>query len=112
MYLNILAGGFVGCFRYISMRVIANEDSVSIKGAITISLLNQLADENHHFVESEIERDISERDGGVVWCISEFIPHSHLAIDLGRNTQYLKDDTLFFQVSVQTSDNRPWLKCN
>jgi hypothetical protein len=38
---------------------------------------------------------------------SDFIAHSKLA---HKNTQYLKDDTLYFSVSVLAADHKPWLE--
>ena len=38
----------------------------------------------------------------------KFILHSKLGHNT-YNTQYLKDDTLYFKVTVTQSDHRPWL---
>jgi hypothetical protein len=36
---------------------------------------------------------------------------STLAHNLETNTKYLKDDTLYFRVSVEVDGLKPWLKC-
>ncbi len=41
----------------------------------------------------------------------EYIPYSKLSRDSASNTQYLKDDTLYFRISVEVSDHKPWLEC-
>lgn len=100
---------------HMSLVLLCKDSSLPLKGSFTVILLNQLADENHHVVKSDFEatKD-SPCENEVVLCkkIVKFIPHAQLALDLERKTQYLKDDTLYFQVSVQTSANKPWLKCN
>ena len=44
------------------------------------------------------------------WDFMHFIPHSALAHDPVKNTQYLKDDTLYFRVSVEVAEQKPWLR--
>ncbi len=46
---------------------------------------------------------------GDSWGDPMFIPHSALGHDPVKNTQYLKDDTIYFRVKVE--DNKPWLQC-
>ncbi len=48
---------------------------------------------------------------GDSWGYPEYIPHSKLSRDSASNTQYLKDDTLYFRISVEVSDYKPWLEC-
>ena len=43
------------------------------------------------------------------WGRHHLIPHSQLGRDPVKNTQYLKDDTLYFRVSVDIPDYKPWL---
>ncbi len=64
-------------------------------GSVTITLLNQLEDKKHH------------TRVGDNWGLYKFIPHSALGHDPIENTQYLKDDTLYFRVLVE--GNKPWL---
>ena len=79
-------------------------------GKVTFSLLNQLEDYNHvtHILPIDLECNATV---GKCWGFKEFIPHSELAHDPVENTQYLKDDTLYFRVSVEVSDHKPWLEC-
>ena len=78
-------------------------------GNVTIQILNQLEDRNHH------ERIVHIKETNMVvgenWGCHEFIPHSKLANDPVKNTQYLKDNTLYFRVSVDIPDHKPWLEC-
>jgi hypothetical protein len=39
------------------------------------------------------------------------IDHSELNHDPVNNTQYLMDETLFFRVTVEAADYKPWLEC-
>ena len=79
-------------------------------GEVTYTLLNQLEDSNHHTITQSIDAtqnaQVSDR-----WGILAFIPHSALAHDPFKNTQYLKDDTLYFRVSVEVAEYKPWLEC-
>ena len=78
------------------------------EGTVEVSLLNQLEDKNHHSsaVWSPFD-DIPESDCGRItngvrsagWGESDFIPHEELGYDDEDNTQFLKDDTLFFMVN-------------
>ena len=65
---------------------------------ITCELLNQMEDNNHHVVTW---------DFGDQHYADHLIPNSELDYDPVKNTQYLKDDTLYFRVT----DHRPWLQC-
>ena len=77
-------------------------------GTYIFELLNQLEDKNHHIMSLNIT---STHQLSVVsdWGYSEFIPHSMLSHDPSNNTQYLKDDTLYFRLTVIPSDHKPWL---
>ena len=82
-------------------------------GNVTVTLLNQLEDNNHHtmIIDMTTKDNIkaeSNRDG---LGYPEFISHSKLTHDPVKNTQYLKDDTLYFRVSVDIPDHKPWLEC-
>ncbi len=78
-------------------------------GKVDIELLNQLEDENHHSMELEFTpvHNINAGGSGRV----EYIPDSELSRNSATNTQYLKDDTLYFRISVEVSDHKPWLEC-
>ena len=79
-------------------------------GKITIELLNQQFDYNHHEETGNLTKEkmmvVGKRRG-----YSKFIPHSELAGDRLGYTQYLKNDTLYFRVSVDIPDHKPWLQC-
>ena len=79
-------------------------------GEVTFTLLNQLEDSNHH-TRTLSMGTVHNAQIGDRWGCSEFVPHSALAHDPVENTQYLKDDTLYFRVSVQVADHKPWLEC-
>ena len=71
-------------------------------GNITFTLLNQLEDKNHHSDTIIIHKEDKARVG-ISRGRNKFIPHSSLAYDRVRNTQYLKDDTLYFRMSVDAA---------
>ena len=79
-------------------------------GKVTFTLLNQLEDNNHKTRIMTLALADNARVGNN-WGFSEFILHSELAHDPVNNTQYLKDDTLYFRMSVEVSDHKPWLEC-
>ena len=97
-----------------------NDDSLTwpFTGTVTIELLNQLEDKNHHKMSANFPADDGEVSGRVVdekvnkgWGHPHFISHDDLEYKSYKNCQYLKDDTLFFRVSVQVPDHKPWLEC-
>jgi TNF receptor-associated factor 4 len=71
-------------------------------GTVTIELLNQLADKNHHSKTTIVNADR-------VTQISHplYISHSDLDYNEAKNCQYLKDDCLYFRVTVVTE--KSWL---
>ena len=77
-------------------------------GKVTYTLLNQLEDGNHH---TQIQTFDTIRNARVNsnWGRPKFIPLSALAYDPVKNTQYLKDDKLFFRVTVEMAGHKPWL---
>ena len=80
-------------------------------GKITCTLLNQLADKNHHLKILNMANEDNTQAGGPAWGYGQFIPHSKLGYDPGKNTQYLKDDTLYFRMSVELPrHDKPWLE--
>ena len=83
-------------------------------GKVTITLLNQLEDNNHKTKKLTLDAEncaMVNGPTGSAWGFSKFIHHSELAHNRAKNTQYLKDDTLYFRVSVKVSDHKPWLEC-
>ena len=80
-------------------------------GKVTITLLNQLEDKNHYKKTIDMS-SLTEANAlvGSVWGYKKFFPHSELGYDPDRNTQYLKDDILYFRMSVELPHHdKPWL---
>ncbi len=73
----------------------------------TFELLNHLDDRNHYCCEQEITF-YRNTDMGIEY----FCPHSVLGHDPVKKTQYLKDDTLYFRVSIDPLNHKLWLKCS
>ena len=88
-------------------------------GSVTVELLNQLEDKNHHkhtigpFPADKVasKRVVEGERGTNGLGTSQFIPHNELDYNSDNNCQYLKDNTLIFRVSVQVPDYKPWLEC-
>ena len=80
-------------------------------GKFTFTLLNQLEDRNHYTRDVSITTELNIRAHSTSWGFPAFISNSALAHDSVENTQYLKDDTLYFRLSVEVADHRPWLVC-
>ncbi len=95
-----------------------NDDSLSwpFTGEVTVELLNQLEDKKHvkrtlTFPADDVasQRVVHvERASNYGWGWHQFISHADLDYNAYKNTQYLKDDTLVFKVSL--TDHKPWLK--
>ena len=79
-------------------------------GKVTFTLLNQLADKDHHQHTLELRAGHNAQADGPAWGKAQFIPHSALDYDAVNNTQYLKDDTLYFRMLVEPADHKPWLQ--
>ena len=79
-------------------------------GEVTITLLNQLEDAGHYKRTIDITSEINLLVG-TGWGNPCFIHRRALRYNQTNYTQYLKDNTLYFRVSVWTSDNKPWLHC-
>jgi hypothetical protein len=79
-------------------------------GKYTCTVLNQLQDRDHYTVTLSIG---SRRNVVAGCCMGRpiFIPHATLAHDPDKSTQYLMDDRLYFRVSVEVPDRKPWLRC-
>ena len=73
-------------------------------GKATITLLNQLEDKNHLTVGLYLDALCVESK---IHFGKELIKHSELT--QSANTQYLKDDTLYFRLSVEVANLKPWL---
>ena len=79
-------------------------------GEVNITLLNQLEDAGHYKRTITIPREANFCVGNN-WGNPSFLHRLHLRYNEKHYTQYLKDDTLYFRVSVWTKDNKPWLHC-
>lgn len=81
-------------------------------GSITVQLLNQLADENHYTrrINPKVQQRDVDKAGTLPRGCAKYIGHSELYHDSVKKTQYLKEDTLYFKVSVQEADPKPWLE--
>ena len=78
---------------------------------VTFTLLNQLEDKNHYTKTVPFNTVHNARVGKTLGNIL-YIPHSALTHDPVKNTEYLKDDTLYFRASVKVTDHKPWLECS
>ena len=97
-----------------------NDDSVEwpLQGKFSITLLNQLQDNCHHVMSVNFndktpsniacrQREGVSEEG---WGRNNFLPHSGLGLDTSSNTQYLKNDILYFRVDGKIySNTKPWL---
>ena len=111
-------GTHVSCF----IRLMSGEhDDIlewPFQGEVTVELLNQLEDKNHYKYTIEFdestpqecnERLVNEQYGNE-WGYHQFISHSQLGYNSSLDCQYLKDDTLYFRISVKViSTTKPWL---
>ena len=77
-------------------------------GTYVFEILNQLEDKNHHTKTLNIT-STHKLSVGSDWGYPKFISHSKLSHNPSNNTQYLKDDTLYFRLTVTSSDYKPWL---
>ena len=91
-----------------------------MRGIFTIELLNQEKDQNHkkgliRFVETranEWNNKVRKDRAPSAWGIEKFVEHQDLKNELlPPQTQYLKDDSLYFRVTMteQISKSKPWL---
>ena len=79
-------------------------------GTVTITILNQMGDYNHFPLKYISEEGYEDVERGRYIDIETFISHSLLSEELPDKV-LLKNDTLFFQVSVKFSGSLSWLKC-
>lgn len=123
--LNVESNGYdTGKGTHISVFVyiMKGDDDKSLpwpcKAHVTVELLNQLHDEGHFRHTIDLENEEASRVGeegttGNGYGPHKFIAHDELACNVMTDTQYLKDDCLYFRVRV-ACDNvyRPWLEEN
>ena len=73
------------------------------RGDITITLLNQLEDENHRTCTISFPQDMEA--SGETAGFPGFISHDKLGYDSVMNCQFLKEDCLHFRIEVKASTN-------
>lgn len=111
MALWITANGFgagKGTHTSVTISIVEGDYDSNLKwpclGVITFTLINQLEDKNHHIMklnltpEDDAKPGYIQGIGGIGVGVGEFIPHCALNYNPSKNTQYLKDDTLYFRV--------------
>ena len=79
-------------------------------GEVTFTLLNQLEDKNHYTMTIPLG-DAHNACVGNTLVYQKYIHNTALAHNAAKNTQYLKDHTLYFRVSAKVADHKPWLVC-
>ena len=78
------------------------------QGSVKYELLNQLEDDNHHTKVSRFT-DTDKLDIANMKGYPSFLPHALLLHNFIKKTEYLRDDTLYFRVSVKVDNLKPWL---
>ena len=106
------------------LHLMAGENDKSLKwpmrGTFSIELLNQKEDENHkecsvHFDQTKSQSwnsKVSEGRSPSGWGHQNFVNYQDLkGGSFYSQTQYLKDDTLYFRVTMteNRSTSKPWL---
>ena len=122
MCLNVVANGYdVGEGTHVSVYLFMmrgeNDDNLvwPFQGEVTLTLLNQLEDKNHreNMLLDEyvyISRIVTDGERGTGYGRPQFISHEELGYRADTNCQYLKDDSLYFRVSVKVHEAcKPWL---
>jgi TNF receptor-associated factor 4 len=109
-------GTHASCFIYLMSGEFDDILQWPFHGKVVVELLNQLEDKSHYeivipfnqstpleYKSRVFNRERAER----CWGCHKFMSHSHLE----SNQQFLKNDTLFFRVSVKSmlDSNIPWL---
>ena len=77
-----------------------------LKADVTVALLNQLEDKNHFSIRQLPSILLTVNMKSV---LPSSLNYSKLEHNPVKKTQYLKDDTLYFKVTVNL--NNGWLKC-
>ena len=121
MCLRVDAGGngdgkgtHISTFLYLMAGENDNNLEWQMRATFTIELLNQDEDQNHHkatlsytaTTPDESNSKVSEGLAESGWGKPKFITYQDF-----ENMQYLKDDTLYFRVTMtkQVSESKPWL---
>ena len=80
-------------------------------GTVTLYLLNQSADDNHHREKIVFDTTCNARVGSA-WGYAKFLSHTKVSNDQAKNIRYLMADTLYFRVTVKVDHHKPWLDCS
>ena len=109
---NESSHGYISCYTLFVAG--DNDDTLEwpFTGKVTIELLNQLYDEHHrkhvYYYDEKVPEIARQRDNDIGYGKPLFVSHEQL--DIRGRCMYLKDDTLYFRISVSaTSVTRPWL---
>ena len=70
-----------------------------VKFTVTVQLLNQHRDHNHHTRDIHCEIKTRKKINSIIWSDWTFIPQADLGWNRGKQTQYLKDDCLRFRIT-------------
>ena len=116
----------VGVFHYFLRD--KNDDLIwPFRGEVTVTLLNQLADNRHHSCRIEYSENECTNSNTIESAVEKsagfgtrkFISYSKLQGMRSENVfvdrwhvKYLKDDSLYFRVAVKVFDLKPWLNCS
>ena len=97
------AGTHISVFTYLMRGEFDSHLKWPFRGTVTIQLMNQLEDKEHHTKSNDYEDatpDSAQVDGerSDGWGLSKFLPHSELGLSVANNRQYLKDDCLIFRI--------------
>jgi hypothetical protein len=77
--------------------------------SVTFTLLNQLGNDCHHSEVMMLDATDNIGVGRSSWGHHKFVKHSALDHNRVWNIQYLKDDTLYFRISVDVDDHNDYL---
>ena len=105
---------------FINLMPGANDDTLEfpLRGTFTVTILNQLEDDNHHTVSIPFGDNTSEKSSCRKYKLNDtvgrgcpkFISHSSLGFNQDHTTKYLHDDTVYFRVTAEiSSKTKPWL---
>ena len=118
-----------GCGTHVSVEMCLmkgdNDDYLTwpFTGTVTFELLNQLKDRGHHkgtftFPQNHpaSRRVVDDEIAEVGFGIDQFIGNTETELGLvprvlSTNSEFLRNDTLIFRVSVQVPSYSPWLEC-
>ena len=103
---------------FINLMPGANDDTLEfpLRGTFTMTILNQLEDDNHHTESVDFDNTFGEcscrrwKLDVHGWGRPKFLPHFFLGLNQDCNTKYLHDDTVYFRVTAKIfSATKPWL---